>query len=169
MAQVGEVVIIMGVSGCGKSTVGRAFADTTGFAFLDADDFHPASNIEKMKRGQPLTDEDRQPWLQALVDCLDRSCQAGENIVLACSALKNRYRDKLSSGVATPRYVFLEGSVALIEARLRMREGHFMPGGLLKSQFEALEVPEEAECVSIDQPVDAIVREIDRRLWPVGR
>lgn len=169
MAQDGEVVIIMGVSGCGKSTVGRAFADKSGFAFFDADDFHPARNIEKMKSGEPLTDEDRQPWLQALVDLLDQQCLAGENIILACSALKNQYRDILSSGAASPRYVFLEGSASLIEARLRRREGHFMPGSLLKSQFEALEVPEEAERVSIDQPVDAIVSEISRRLWPAGR
>ncbi len=169
MAQDGEVVIIMGVSGCGKSTVGRAFAAAAGFTFHDADDLHPVSNIEKMKNGQPLSDEDRLPWLQALVDLMDRSCLAGENIVLACSALKNRYRDTLSSGVSSPRYVFLDGSAALIEARLRGREGHFMPGSLLKSQFDALEVPEVAERVSIDQPVDAIAQEISRRLWPAGR
>lgn len=169
MAQDGEVVIIMGVSGCGKSTVGRAFADKAGFAFLDADDFHPARNIEKMKKGEPLTDEDRQPWLQALVDLLGRRCLAGENIVLACSALKNRYRDILSSGAASPRYVFLEGSASLIKARLQGREGHFMPGSLLKSQFDTLEVPDKAERVSIDRPVDAIVQEISRRLWPAGR
>ncbi len=164
----GEVIIIMGVSGSGKSTVGCALAKTIGFTFLDADDFHPEANIVKMKQGLPLTDNDRRPWLEKLVHLMDQKMMRGENIVLACSALRCEYRNILCSGRAVPQFVFLEGSMELIEARLRQRSGHFMPAKLLKSQFDTLEIPVGAICISIDRPVNAIVGEISDTLWPTG-
>ncbi len=161
-----EVIVLMGVSGCGKSTVGRSLSKVTGFAFYDADDFHPRSNVEKMRQGVPLTDADRQPWLEALAQFLGQKSKKGESVVLACSALKERYRAVLSSGQPSIKFVFLDGSSEIIEARLKAREGHFMPVGLLDSQLQALEIPENAQRVSIDQPVSVIVEEICSRFWP---
>ncbi len=156
-------LIVMGVSGSGKSTIAAALADRLGWTFEDGDRFHPASNVAKMSAGHPLTDDDRWPWLQAIADEIDRVCEAGGHVVVACSALKRTYRDLLVHGRSDVRIVFLDGNQALIAGRLGNRKGHFMPPGLLDSQFKTLERPQADEhpiTVSIDAPVEAIVSNI---------
>jgi gluconokinase len=156
-------LIVMGVSGSGKSTIAAALADRLGWTFEDGDRFHPANNVAKMSAGHPLTDEDRWPWLQAIADEVDRVCEAGGHVVVACSALKRTYRDLLVHGRSDVRIVFLDGNQALIADRLGNRKGHFMPPGLLDSQFKTLERPQADEhpiTVSIDAPVEAIVSNI---------
>ena len=140
------IVIVFGVSGAGKTTVGKLLARKLGWHFLEADDFHPSANVEKMRSGHPLTDEDRWPWLKRLRDEIERSLAARENAVLACSALKRKYRDclRVNSDV---RFVFLRGDYALIEKQLRRRRGHFMDPDLLRSQFADLEEPERDESI----------------------
>ncbi|MGI5351409.1 gluconokinase [Streptomyces sp. CA-250714] len=133
----GPLVVVMGVSGSGKSTVGEWLAEVLDLPFADADDFHPERNIEKMSAGVPLDDEDRAPWLDAMADWLDRSADSGA--VLVCSALKHRYRERLRRASPLLFFVHLEGSYELIAARLARRKGHFMPPSLLRSQFDALE------------------------------
>ena len=160
-------LIIMGVSGSGKSTVAEALGRRLGWRFEDGDSFHPASNVAKMAAGHPLTDEDRWPWLNAIADEIERICKESSHVIIACSALKHSYRDVLLRGRTDVRFVFLEGTQALIADRLAHRKGHFMPPGLLTSQFRTLEPPEEAEhvvTVSIDAPVDKIVTDILRQL-----
>ena len=156
-------LIVMGVSGSGKSTIAAALADRLGWTFEDGDRFHPASNVAKMSAGHPLTDDDRWPWLQAIADEIDRVCEAGGHVVVACSALKRTYRDLLVHGRSDVRIVFLDGNQALIAGQLGNRKGHFMPPGLLDSQFKTLERPQADEhpiTVSIDAPVEAIVSNI---------
>jgi len=148
-------LVLMGVCGSGKSTIGIALARKCGGVFHDADDFHPPANIEKMKRGEPLDDDDRAPWLERLAVLLSEASEAPA--FLACSALKARYRDVLASGCPDVRFVHLRESPGLILARLRARAGHFMPESLIDSQFAALEAPEGAFAVDIDQPVEVIV------------
>jgi gluconokinase len=153
----------MGVSGSGKSTIATALAKRLAWKFEDGDKFHPASNVAKMSAGHPLTDEDRWPWLQAIADEIDRVCQSGGHVVIACSALKRAYRDLLVHGRGDVRIVFLDGDQALIADRLAGRKGHFMPPGLLDSQFKTLERPQADErpiTVSIDAPVESIVSNI---------
>ncbi|MCA1456520.1 gluconokinase [Bradyrhizobium sp. BRP22] len=160
----------MGVSGSGKSTIGETLAARLGWRFEDGDRFHPASNVAKMSAGQPLTDDDRRPWLQAIAGEIDRVCKAGERLVVACSALKRAYREILLHGRDDVRIVFLDGSEALIAGRLAERKGHFMPQGLLASQFQTLERPEPNEhsiTVSIDATVEAIVDAIIRQMKQV--
>lgn len=160
-------LVVMGVSGSGKSTVADRLAKRLGWRYEDGDRFHPTSNVAKMSAGQPLTDEDRWPWLQAIADEIDRVCKVPEPAVIACSALKRTYRDILVHGRDDVRIVFLNGTQELIAARLAARKGHFMPPGLLASQFRALEPPlanEDPVTVSIDAPVEAIVDDIVRRL-----
>jgi carbohydrate kinase (thermoresistant glucokinase family) len=160
-------LIVMGVSGSGKSTVGSALAERLGWRYEDADTFHPASNVAKMSAGQPLTDEDRWPWLRAIADEIDRVCAAGGKIVIGCSALRRAYRDLLMHGRDDIRFVYLDGSQALIADRIGHRTGHFMPAGLLASQFATLEPPgpdEHPLTVSIDAPIDAIVDDALRQL-----
>jgi gluconokinase len=131
-----------------------------GWPYEDGDKFHPASNVAKMRAGQPLTDEDRWPWLQAIADEIDRVCKAGECVVIACSALKHSYRNVLVHGRSDVRIVYLSGPQELIADRLAQRKGHFMPPGLLASQFKALEPPDADEnpvTVSIDASVEEIV------------
>jgi gluconokinase len=157
----------MGVSGSGKSTIADKLAERLGWTFEDGDRFHPASNVAKMSAGHPLTDEDRWPWLRAIADEIDRVCRAGEHAVIACSALKRAYRDVLVHGRNDVRIVFLSGTQPLIAGRLAARKGHFMPPGLLDSQFRTLEPPQADEqplTVSIDASVDAIVDDIVRQL-----
>jgi gluconokinase len=165
-------LIVMGVSGSGKSTIAAKLAERLNWAYEDGDRFHPASNVAKMSAGEPLTDEDRWPWLQAISDEIDRVCEAGEHVVIACSALKRAYRDILVHGRSDVRIIYLKGSQQLIANRLAERKGHFMPPGLLASQFKTLEPPDPSEnpvTVSIDGSVDAIVDDIIRqlRLGPV--
>lgn len=157
----------MGVSGSGKSTVADQLAKRLGWRYEDADRFHPPSNIAKMSAGQPLTDEDRWPWLQAIADEIGRVCEIGEHVVIACSALKRTYRGVLVHGRGDVRIIYLKGTQALIASRLSLRKDHFMPPGLLASQFKTLEPPDGNEnpvIVSIDAPVDAIVEDIIRQL-----
>jgi gluconokinase len=159
------VIIVMGVSGSGKSTVGRLLADELGWTFVEADDFHPPENIRKMHAGIPLNDADRQPWLTVLQGRIDQACADGENLVLACSALKDDYRDLLEQHhPETVVYVYLHGSEKLIAERLAARKGHFMNSALLHSQFEALQPPENAVSIDITHPPEEIVAEIRRRL-----
>ena len=147
----------MGVSGCGKSTIGQLLASRLGCPFLDADEFHPPGNVAKMAAGTPLTDADRQPWLELL----NGKLRAQKNTVLACSALKDSYRQILSKGLDDCRLVHLRGSVELIRARLAERKHRYMPASLLDSQFATLEPPVGALAVDVAQPparcVEAIV------------
>ncbi|MCP4616698.1 MAG: gluconokinase [Bradyrhizobium sp.] len=157
----------MGVSGSGKSTIAEALAGRIGWRCEDGDRFHPASNVAKMSAGQPLTDEDRWPWLKAIADEIDRLCGKQQHAVFACSALKRAYREVLVHGRDDVRIVFLDGTKALIARRLASRKGHFMPADLLDSQFRTLEPPEPDECaitVSIDGSVDRIVDDILNKL-----
>jgi gluconokinase len=140
------IVILSGVSGAGKTTVGRLLARELGWNFIEADDFHPTANIEKMRKGGPLNDEDRRPWLERLREEIKQSLASGENAVLACSALKRAYRDRLRVG-SEVKLVFLCGDHQLIEKQLRSRRGHFMNPDLLQSQFDDLEKPRAAENV----------------------
>jgi gluconokinase len=160
-------LIVMGVSGSGKSAVAARLAERLNWAYEDGDRFHPPSNVAKMSAGQPLTDEDRWPWLQAIADEIDRVCRSGGHAVIACSALKRAYRDMLVHGRSDVRIVFLSGTQALIADRLARRKGHFMPPGLLDSQFKTLEPPagdENPVTVSIDASVESIVEDVVRQL-----
>jgi gluconokinase len=159
------ILVLMGVSGSGKSTVGKILADQLGWTFVEADDYHPNANVEKMHRGVPLDDDDRRPWLAALRERIDEACRTGENVVLACSALKHRYQDYLEQNdPPCVWYVYLEGSPELIGQRLAARKGHFMNPALLESQFEALEPPEDALRINITPPPEQIAGEIRRKL-----
>ncbi|MBV8925399.1 MAG: gluconokinase, partial [Bradyrhizobium sp.] len=131
----------MGVSGAGKTTIGETLAARLGWPYEDADRFHPAGNVAKMSAGHALSDEDRWPWLKAIAAEIDRVCSAGKHVVIGCSALKRSYRDVLLHGRADVRLVYLEGTPAMIADRLSHRKGHFMPPGLLTSQFATLEPP----------------------------
>jgi carbohydrate kinase (thermoresistant glucokinase family) len=135
------VVILMGVSGSGKSTIGAMLAARLSWRFADGDRFHPDANVEKMHKGVPLTDDDRWPWLGAIADWIDQTRRSGGHSVLACSALKRRYRDVLIGDRRYVRLVYLEGDEGLIARRIATRHEHFMPQSLLRSQFEALEEP----------------------------
>jgi gluconokinase len=162
-------LIVMGVSGSGKSTIAASLAERLNWVYEDGDRFHPASNVAKMSAGQPLTDEDRWPWLQAIADEIDRVCESGGHVVIACSALKRAYRDVLVHGRDDVRIVYLKGTQPLIADRLARRKGHFMPPGLLDSQFKTLEPPAADEnpiTVSIDASVETIVEDIVRQLKP---
>jgi gluconokinase len=139
-------VIVFGVSGAGKTTIGKLLAEQLGWRFYEGDDFHPRANIEKMRSGRPLTDEDRWPWLERLREQITRSIAAKENAVLACSALKRAYRDRLRVSDDV-KFVFLRGDYALIAEQLCQRRGHFMNPELLRSQFADLEQPEPDEDV----------------------
>lgn len=152
------VIIVMGVVGSGKTTVGRLLAQRLGWRFADADDFHPASNIEKIRQGIPLNDQDRAPWLSALRAAIEQWNADGLNAVLACSALKERYRNDLRAG--TVRFVYLKGSRELILDRLRCRHGHFASETILDSQFGDLEEPQDAITIAINDSPDAVVAEI---------
>jgi gluconokinase len=159
------ILVIMGVSGSGKSTVGRLLAQDLHWTFVEGDDFHPAANIEKMRHGIPLDDNDRRPWLDAIRHRLQEAHQRGENIVLACSALKHSYQHYLAQfAPESLRYVYLVGSEELIRQRLGRRTGHFMDPALLHSQFETLEPPEEALRVDITDAPLAIVAAIRIKL-----
>jgi gluconokinase len=160
-------LIVMGVSGSGKSTIADKLAERLRWSYEDGDKFHPASNVAKMSAGHPLTDEDRRPWLRAIADEIDRVCGAGQRAVIACSALKRAYRDIVVHGRSDVRIIYLKGTQELVAQRLAARKDHFMPAGLLDSQFKTLEPPDTREnpvTVSIDAPVDAIVDDIIRGL-----
>ena len=159
------VVVVMGVTGAGKTTVGRLLAADLGWPFLDADDFHPPANVAKMRAGVPLTDDYRRPWLAALRTRIDAAAAAGESLVLACSALKHAYQEYLEHDFPLDvKYVYLHGSAELIRGRLAARTGHFMNPALLGSQLDALEPPADAARVEIDAPPAAVAAEVRRRL-----
>jgi carbohydrate kinase (thermoresistant glucokinase family) len=161
------IVIAMGVSGSGKTTVAAGIARQTGWILLEGDSFHPPANIAKMKAGIPLTDEDRWPWLQAIAAKEDALRAAGQSAVVACSALRRAYRDILIGRRSDAILVYLRGSRALIEERMRARKGHFMPPALLDSQFATLEEPGEDEhpiVVDIGGGPEAIIAEARRQL-----
>ena len=156
-------IVVMGVAGAGKSTVGEALAGRLGCDFRDADSFHPPANIAKMKSGVPLNDEDRGPWLHAIALWIAARRASGRIGVVTCSALKRRYRDVLAGGQNDVRLVYLKGDKRLIADRLGGRQGHFMPPALLQSQFDALEEPaaeEAAITIAIDATPDEIVKRI---------
>ena len=151
--------VVMGVSGCGKSSVAEKLAKATGGSLLDADDFHPSANKAKMASGIPLTDEDRWGWLDTLNAELRKRSDDKTPTFLACSALRKVYRERLAAGLPELRYLYLKGSKELIRSRMESRSDHFMPPALLDSQFAALEEPTEAEAtiIPIDPPVEEIV------------
>lgn len=157
-----SLYVIMGVSGCGKSTVGRALAEKTGGIFLDADDFHPSANREKMSAGIPLTDEDRWGWLDELN--LELKKLSNKTVFLACSALREVYRQRLRNGLPELKFIYLKGSKECIASRLACRTGHFMPPALLESQFATLEEPRDAIVVNIDQAATEIIRQLVRKV-----
>ena len=153
----------MGVTGSGKTTIGTLLAQQLGWTFADADDFHTLSNKEKMSKGIALTDADRGPWLDAIHDAILRWEAAGTNAVVACSALKQAYRDLLSENVDV-KFVYLRGSAELIIERLGHRKGHYAKENLVASQFEALEEPRDSYVVNIDGTPEEIVAEIRQQL-----
>jgi len=157
----GQCVILMGVSGTGKSTVGLALAQAMQAKFIDGDDLHPRHNIRKMASGQALNDDDRLPWLERISDVIFSLEQKNESGVLVCSALKKRYRDQLRLGNNNVRFLWLKGDYACVLDRMSKRKGHFMPEALLQSQFAALELPAEDEtdiiAVDIAPPVATLV------------
>ena len=153
------ILVVMGVSGCGKSTVGQALATAVGWPFFDADDFHPPANVAKMAAGLPLEDADRWPWLDRIVDELRAVLARGGHAVLACSALREAYRERLRRA-GDVRFVFLQGDAETIAARLAGRRHKYMPPSLLPSQFATLEPPTDALAVDLREPVDEQVRRI---------
>ena len=153
-------IVVMGVSGSGKTSVGKALAEDLGWDFYDADDFHPPENIAKMANGIPLDDSDRAPWLAALHDLISASLKASRPGVLACSALKEHYRQRLLEGNDHVQLVYLEGNFDLIWSRMIVRKDHYMKPAMLQSQFEALEEPTSAWTIDISRSVRDIVQEI---------
>lgn len=150
------IIIVMGVSGCGKTTISKLLSERTGLSYYDADDFHPQSNIDKMSNNIPLNDTDRWPWLESLAQNM-ASWESNGGAVLACSALKEAYREILASGTADLIWVYLSGTFDLIRSRMESRNGHYMKASLLRSQFEALEVPEYGLNISIDNdPIEIV-------------
>ncbi len=158
----GSLFIVMGVSGCGKSTVARLLAADAQGRWLDADDFHSPENKAKMAHGIPLTDDDRRPWLDRLNAELRLEADQGPPLFLACSALKQKYRDRIVAGLPQARFVYLKGSPELIRSRLAQRKNHFMPPGLLESQFADLEEPRDAIVLDISRTVDQLVDDFAR-------
>ena len=157
------IVVVMGVSGSGKSTVGRALADALACRFIEGDDLHPPENVAKMAQGTPLIDDDRWPWLERIAQCVRERTAGGGDVVLACSALKQSYRERLAS--AGPcRFVHLRGEASAIAARLALRQHRYMPASLLASQFATLEPPVDAIAVDIEDDVATQVRKIVRAL-----
>jgi gluconokinase len=166
------IAVIMGVSGCGKTTVAKLLANRRGWSVIEGDAFHPRANVEKMSAGIPLSDEDRWPWLRAIAAEIDTRRARGESSVVASSVLKRVYRDILIGDRSDVVLVYLKGSKELIAERLKARHGHFMPPSLLDSQFATLEEPGSDETpivLSIEPPPDAIVEELARQLDQRGQ
>ena len=165
------IMLLMGVSGCGKTTVGEQLAERLGWSYQEGDALHPPANVAKMAGGTPLTDADRLPWLAAVAAWIDARRAAGECGVVSCSALKQAYRQLLVGDRPDVRLVYLQGTRAQLAERLAARTGHYMPAGLLDSQLATLEEPTAAEqplVVTIDQPVEAIVTAIAGAVRPLG-
>ena len=158
------IILVMGVSGSGKTTVGKKLAESLGYKFADADDFHPQENIDKMRNGVALSDKDRLPWLQKMQNVINQHLSENTNIVITCSALKESYRQMLLINHESVKLVYLKGSFELIQKRLKERLNHFMGEKLLKSQFDILEEPLEAITVDISQSLEVIVKKIVDKL-----
>ena len=152
--------VIMGVSGSGKSTVGQLLSDRTGWNFYDADDFHPQANLDKMNRGIALTDGDRLPWLQELQQLISSTLDTHQSGILACSALKSKYRQVLQQENKQVVFVYLQGDYDCIQKRIKQRQGHFMNPELLQSQFNTLEEPRNAVIIDVSLPLEQIVDQI---------
>lgn len=162
-----KVILVMGVSGSGKTTIGALLAGTLGWDFADGDDLHPPENVAKMRGGTPLTDEDRWPWLDAIAAWIDAHRGAGAPGVITCSALKRIYRDRLLAGRGDVRLVYLHGSYDVVAGRQAARQGHFMPASLIQSQFATLEEPgvdEHPLALPVDLPPVEIVARIVKEL-----
>ncbi len=159
------VIVLMGVTGSGKTTIGKQLAAKLAWRYVDADDFHPPANIEKMTAGKSLNDADRLPWLETLRNLVRESLELNENTVLACSALKRSYRDYLLLDDRV-KLVYLKGNRDLIQSRLKQRQDHYMDPGLLDSQFDILEEPDDETQIDIASGPDEIVRTIEQRLRP---
>jgi gluconokinase len=157
------VVVMMGVAGSGKTTVGKLLASQLAWTFAEGDSYHSAANVEKMRSGIPLTDADRAPWLEHLRSLIARWIAEGTNAVLACSALKREYRERLLVG-SEVHFVHLKGDWALLQERMRARHGHFMAERMLASQLATLEEPEDAVVVDVDRSPEKIVAEIRKRM-----
>lgn len=157
------VIYIMGVSGCGKTTISQLLSVKTGIPFFDADDFHSIANKEKMRQGNPLTDADRSDWLQQLNQLALKHASLN-GAIIACSALKEKYREALFAGITKIIWIFLQGTPELIFERLKKRTQHFMPPSLLQSQFDALEIPVNAITIDIEMDTDSIVATILQQL-----
>lgn len=157
------IVVVMGVTGAGKTTIGRLLAAQLGWPFADADQFHPPANVEKMSRGITLTDADREPWLAAMRSAIQQWISRNENAVLACSALKKSYRSELMVGPEV-RFVYLHGDYETVARQLRMRHGHFATEAILADQFATLEEPENVVVVDVGRDPDLMVREIRAQL-----
>ena len=158
------ILVLMGVSGCGKTTVGEILGKQLGWEFNDADDFHPPSNVAKMRAGHALTDDDRWPWLDRLNALLRASELDGKNTILACSALRQVYRDRLEQGCKDVRWFYLKGSFELIQSRLAARKGHYMNPALLQSQFATLEEPANAIVIDIAPAADVLAAKIRKAI-----
>jgi len=160
-------IVVMGVSGSGKSTIGQALAGELGVPFVEGDELHPPRNVALMAAGTPLTDDDRSDWLQSLADTLAQAAAQGQGVVISCSALKRSYRERLRAGAPDLRWIYLHGSPALLAERLHARADHYMPPSLLQSQLDTLEPPaadEGAIEIDIALPPPAIVAAVRRRL-----
>lgn len=153
-------LVLMGVSGCGKTSVGQALSQSLGWPFFDGDDFHPPANVAKMAAGLPLNDNDRAPWLANLHDLIARHQAERQPMLLACSALKEKYRQQLAGGNPGTVFVYLKGDFELIFGRMQARQGHYMKAEMLRSQFEALEEPIEALTIDIRLTLDEMIGEI---------
>lgn len=161
-----RALVVMGVSGCGKTSVGERLSQVLGWPFFDGDDFHPQENVAKMSQGIPLDDEDRKPWLANLHDLIETHLQGRKSMILACSALKLCYRDQLAEGNPGTVYIHLKGDFDLIYRRMATRQGHYMQAAMLRSQFEALEEPTDAVIIDIQQNLDEIIQTLAEQFQP---
>jgi carbohydrate kinase (thermoresistant glucokinase family) len=163
-----RTMVVIGVAGAGKTTLGRALAHAFAADFLDADDFHSLANVEKMRQGHALTDSDRAPWLETLNTVLRERVATGLSTVLACSALRAAYREQIANGLSAVDWIFLEGDFSLIAERIRGRADHYMPESLLRSQFEALERPENAISVATSLTTEEQVAAVRESVFTAG-
>ena len=163
------IVVIMGVSGCGKTTVGRLLAKRLDWAYYEGDAFHPPENIEKMSQGVSLDDVDRGPWLASIKEAIDRCADGASDAVFACSALRRKYRRTLGADVVDIRFVYLKGDFRTVRDRMKSRDRHYMKANMLESQFSSLEEPDDAIEMDINNSPQDIVERIERQLFDVGK